>query len=128
VNRAPGHKMRNHLHTPPCVLAWVTHPGTIPAQCCLTLVIKWAPLCSVCPTWQDALLRKGVNLCELTQDTVYMVSLCKYHTAFVMLSQRRPVLITHCKNRLDTGTNGFDVSLSKISPLRCLSANLYTVR
>jgi hypothetical protein len=48
-----GHKMRVHLLTAPSILViWpVTHPSTNGAQQCLTLVIKWVP---VCPTGQDA--------------------------------------------------------------------------
>jgi hypothetical protein len=44
------HKM--HLLTAPSLLViWaVTHPSTNRAQRCLTLVIKWVP---VCPTWHD---------------------------------------------------------------------------
>jgi hypothetical protein len=46
--------MQVHLLTAPGILViWaVTHPSTNRAQRCLTLVIKWVP---VCPTWQMSL-------------------------------------------------------------------------
>jgi hypothetical protein len=51
----PGHKMRVYLQRAPSILfIWVvTHSKTNRVQLCLTLVIKWEP---VCPRWQDIVL------------------------------------------------------------------------
>jgi hypothetical protein len=56
----PGLKMQEHLLTAPgiLVICVVTHPRTNPTRCCLTLVIKWVPVCSTC---QDAVQRYRFN-------------------------------------------------------------------
>jgi hypothetical protein len=51
-----GHKMQLNLLTSPSIFViWmVTHPSTCGAQCCLTLMIKFVP---VCPAWHDAVFQ-----------------------------------------------------------------------
>jgi hypothetical protein len=54
----PGYKMLEHLPIPPGVPFRVTPLSTSLVQPCLTLLIKWAP---VCPTWQDAVLLNSAD-------------------------------------------------------------------
>jgi hypothetical protein len=90
------HKMRVHFLTASGILIiWgVTHPSTIRAQRCLTLVITWI---LVCPTWQDAVLEMIVHIASFG-ILVYVVSvdddlvLLSNSAYTVFTTQKRPLL------------------------------------
>jgi hypothetical protein len=56
TNTDQGHNIREHLLKTPGIHSQVTPPNTNRAQRCLTLVIRWVPVCTGYTTSRGTLL------------------------------------------------------------------------